>query len=103
MLVATYDGKVRLRVYIQLTLERKPFRFFTMLNSRSCIALTYWLADSVCVSVVVGYVLRACVEALVCFPLVVVVTKFVADVAHVANVAVVAIVIDRNKGMRAKN
>jgi len=52
---------------------------------------------------VVGYVLRACVEALVCFPLVVVVTKFVADVAHVANVAVVAIVIDRNKGMRAKN
>jgi len=74
-----------------------------MLNSRSCIALTYWLADSVCVSVVVGYVLRACVEALECFPLVVVVTKFVADVAHVANVAVVAIVIDRNKGMRAKN
>ncbi len=33
----------------------------------------------------------------------VVVTKFVADVAHVADVAVVAIVIDRKMRMRAKN
>ncbi len=59
--------------------------------------------DSVFVSVVVGYVLRACVVALECFPLGVVVTKFVADVAHVADVAVVAIVIDRKMRMRAKN
>ena len=97
MLVATYDGKVRSCVCIQLTLERKPFRFFTMLNSRSCIELTYWLADSVFVSVAVGYVLRACVVALECFPLEAVVTKFVADVAHVAGVAVVAIVINRKR------
>jgi len=93
MLVATYDGKVRLRVYIQLTLERKPFRFFTKLKSRSCIVLTYWLADSVCVSVVIGYVLRACVVALECFPLLVVMTRFVAVVAHVAAV------IDMRRGM----
>jgi hypothetical protein len=69
-----------------------------MLNNRSCIVLTYWLADSVFVSVVVGYVLRACVVALECFLLMVIVTKFV---AHVAHVAVVAIVIDRKRGMRA--
>ena len=61
-----------------------------MLNSRSCIELTYWLADSVFVSVVVGYVLRACVVALECFPLGGAMTKFVADVTHVADVAVVA-------------
>ena len=100
MLVATYDGKVRLCGGIQLTLERKPFSFFTILNCRSCIELTYWLADSVFVSVVVGYVLRACVVALKCFPLEVIVTKFVADVA---DVEVVAVVIDRNMRMRAKN
>jgi hypothetical protein len=86
MLVATYDRKVRLCVCIQLTSERKPFRFFTMLNGRSCIERTYWLADSVIVSVVVSYVLRACVVALECFPLEAGVTKFVADVAHVAIV-----------------
>ena len=88
MLVATYTGKVRLCVCIQLTLKRKPFRFFTMLNSRSCIQLTYWLADSVFVSVVVGYVLRVCVVALGCFPHEADVTKFVADVADVAVVAI---------------
>jgi hypothetical protein len=65
-----------------------------MLNSRSCIEFTYWLADSVFVSVVVGYVLRACVVALECFPLGGAMTKFVADVAYVADVAVVAIVIE---------
>jgi hypothetical protein len=96
MLVATYAGKVRSGACIQLTSERKPFRFYTMLNCRSCIAFTYWLADSIFVSVVVGYVLRACVVALKCFLHEAVVMKFVADVAHVA------IVIDRKKGMRAK-
>jgi hypothetical protein len=90
MLVATYGGKVRLCVCIQLTSERKPFSFFTMLNSRSCIELTYWLADSIFVSAMVGYVLRACMVALECFPFEAVATKFVADVAHVADVAVVA-------------
>ena len=59
-----------------------------MLNSRSCIQLTYWLADSVFVSVVVGYVLRVCVVALGCFPHEADVTKFVADVADVAVVAI---------------
>jgi len=101
MLVATYDGKFRFLVYIQLTLERKPFRLFTMLNNGSCIMITYWLADSVFVSVVVGYVLRACVVALECFVLMVNVKKFVAYVALVADVAVVAIVIDRKMRMRA--
>ena len=73
----------------------QPYRFFTMPHARSCTRLPYWLADSVCVSVVVGYVLRACVVALECFPLEAGVTKLVADVADVAHVAVVAIVIDR--------
>ena len=59
--------------------------------------------DSVCVSVVDGYALRVCVEALECFPIKAKVTKFVADVAHVADVAVVAIVIDRKMRMRANN
>ncbi len=49
--------------------------------------------DNVLLSVVVGYVLRACVVALECVPLGAGVTKIVADVAHVA---VVAIVIDDN-------
>jgi hypothetical protein len=53
--------------------------------------------DSVFVSVVVGYALRVCVEALECFPIKAKVTKFVADVA------VVAIVIDRKMRMRANN
>ena len=71
-----------------------------MLNSRSCIELTYWLADSVFVSVVVGYVLRSSAVTLECFPREAVVTKFVADVAHVADVAdvaIVAIVIDTKR------
>ncbi len=101
MLVATRAGKVRLHVYIQLTLERRPFRFFTMLKSGSCIMLTYWLADSVFVSIVAGYVLRACVAALKCFLLMVVVMEFVADVAVVAHVAFVAIVSVIKKRMRA--
>jgi hypothetical protein len=67
MLVATSGEKVRLYAYTQLTFEGKPYRFFTMLNSRSCITLTYWLAVSVCISAVVGYVLRTCVLALECF------------------------------------
>ena len=95
MSVATHVGKVRLCVYIQLTLERRPFRFFTMLNNGSCMVITYWLAVSVFVFVVDGYVLRACVAAPECFVLMVNMKKFV------AHVAVVAIVIERNKGMRA--
>lgn len=71
MLVATHVGKVRLHVYIQPTLERRPFRFFTMLNNGSCMVITYWLADSVCVSIVAGYVLRACVVTPECFILMV--------------------------------
>ena len=73
-----------------------------MLDGRSCIERTYWLAVSVCVSVVVGYVLRACMVELECFPLEAGVTKFVADVADVAVVAHVAVVIDRKNGMRPK-
>ncbi len=101
MLVATHTGKVRLHVFIQLTLERRSFRFFTMLNNGSCIVITYWSADSIFVSVVVGYVLRACVAAPECFVLMVNVKKFVAYVAHVAHVAIVAIVIDRKMRIRA--
>ena len=68
MLVAISDGKVRLCVSIQLPLERKPYSFFTMLNGRSCNKLPYCLADSVCVSVVVGYALETYVLALECLP-----------------------------------
>jgi hypothetical protein len=68
MSVATHVGKVRLCVYIQLTLERRPFRFFTMLNNGSCMVITYWLAHSVCVSAVAAYALNAIVVALECFP-----------------------------------
>ena len=56
---------------------------------------TYRLTHSVFVSMRACDVLRTRGVALKCFPLVAVVTKFVADVAHVADVAVVAIVIDR--------
>ena len=89
MSVATHVGKVRLCVYIQLTLERRPFRFFTMLNNGSCMVITYWLAVSVFVFFVDGYVLRACVAAPECFVLMVNMKKLV------------ALVIERNKGMRA--
>lgn len=68
MLVATYDGKVHLCVSIQLLLERKSFSFFTMLNRRSCIQLPYGLADSVGVSVIVGYALETYAMALECLP-----------------------------------
>ncbi len=69
----------------------------------TCLLWKFSCVDSVLVSVVVGYVLRACVVALECFPLGAGVTKIVADVAHVADVAVVAIVIDKKMRMRAKN
>jgi hypothetical protein len=98
MLVATSDEKVRLCAYTQLTFADKPYRFFTMLHARSCTRLTYWLTDSVFVSVWVGYVLMACVAALECFVLMVNVNKFV---AHVANVAIVAIVIVIKMRIRA--
>ena len=56
----------------------------------TCLLWKFSCVDSVLVSVVVGYVLRACVVALECFPLGGAMTKFVADVAHVADVSVVA-------------
>lgn len=68
MLVAISDGKVRLCVSIQLPLESKPYSFFTILKSRSCNKHPYWLADSVCVSVVVSYALGTYVMAPECLP-----------------------------------
>jgi len=67
MLVATSNEKVRLCAITQLTFGGKPYRFFTMLHTRSCTRLPYWSAISLSVPAVAGYALKAVVVALECF------------------------------------